>query len=56
MIKYNGKWIDCFKVSIYEDDDRPGAKNKILFETPHCDYLLTKEQWNELLTKLNEGV
>lgn len=54
MIKYEGKWIDCFNVRIYNDNDHPGAKGKILLETPHCDYLMDKEQWREFKKKINE--
>ena len=55
MIKYNGRWIDCFKVSIVETaEDRPHVKGKILLETPHIDYFFSKEQWLEFKKKVNE--
>ena len=54
MKPYNGKWIDTFEVSVCEDTKRPSVKGKILLETPHCDYFLTKEQFNELKEKINK--
>ena len=54
MRKYKGKWIDCFNISVYTDNDRPNCKGKILLETPHCDYLMSREQWNEFKKKVND--
>lgn len=54
MKRYNGCWMDLFKVSIYTNNDRPGAKGKILLETPDIDYLFDKEQWKEFKKKVNE--
>ena len=55
MIPYNGKWIDCFQVSIIENDsERPGVKGKILLETPDIDYIFSKEQWSEFKEKVNK--
>lgn len=53
MRKYNGKWIDCFQVSIFDGKDRPSCKNKILLETPDIDYLFSREQWEEFKEKVN---
>ena len=51
---YNGKWIDSFNVSVYDDNEKPTCKGKILFQTPCIDYFLTKEQFDELKEKLNK--
>lgn len=54
MRKYKGKWIDCFQVSKFEDNERPHSKGKILLETPCIDYIITKEQFHKLKQKINE--
>ena len=54
MRKYNGKWMDCFQVSIADEKDRPQVKGKILLETPHIDYYFTREQWMEFKEKINK--
>ena len=54
MRKYNGKWIDCFNISVCTDNDRPNCKGKILLETPNCDYLMSREQWNMFKKKVND--
>ena len=55
MKNYNGNWLDLFTVSIVENDtERPAANGKILLETPHVDYLFTKEQWSEFKNKMNQ--
>ncbi len=51
---YNGHWIDSFNVSKYEDNERPHSKGKILLETPNCDYLMSREQWNMFKKKVND--
>ena len=51
---YNGKWLDSFEVRIATDEDRPGAKGKVLLKTPHVDYLFNPEQWSEFKEKVNE--
>ena len=54
MKKYNGCWMDLFKIGKYEGNDRPGAKGKILLETPDIDYLMDKEQFKEFKKMVNE--
>lgn len=54
MKKYNGRWMDLFNISKIEGNDRPGAKGKILLETPDIDYIMDKEQFKELKRKVNE--
>jgi len=54
MIPYNGRWMDCFKVSIANIPERPQVKGKILLQTPHVDYFFTEEQWKEFKEKVNE--
>ena len=54
MKKYNGKWVDCFNAREYTDENRPDKSEKILFETPHVDYLFDKSQWEEFKKKINE--
>ena len=50
---YNGKWLDSFNVSIWDSEDRPQCKGKILLTTPCEDYFFTKEQWREFKEKVN---
>ena len=54
MKPYNGKWIDCFNVSVYDGSEIPNCKGKILLETPNIDYFFTKEQFEELKEKINK--
>ena len=51
---YNGHWIDSFNVRIHTGEGRPGAKGKIILETPDIDYLFDKEQWKEFKEKVNK--
>ncbi|WP_432644399.1 hypothetical protein [Methanobrevibacter sp.] len=54
MRKYEGDWIDCFNVKKYVDKNHPDRSDKILFETPCIDYIITKEQFHKLKQKINE--
>lgn len=51
---YNGRWIDSFNARVYDDNKRPGAKGKIILETPHIDYLFDRDQWREFKEKVNK--
>lgn len=53
MIKYNGRWIDCFHVSVYDNDERPQSKGRVLLETPCGDMTFDREQWRLFKEKVN---
>ena len=53
-MSYNGKWLDSFNATVYNGNERPNCKGKILLETPHVDYFFTREQWNEFKEKINK--
>lgn len=50
---YNGHWMDSFSVEIFNGEDRPQSKGKILLRTPHVDYFFSKDQWIEFKQKVN---
>ena len=49
MKKYNGCWMDLFKISF-----NPNSKYPVILETPDIDYGMTKDQFREFRKKVNE--